>query len=177
MKPTNAVAGVKGFVSISLESRFWAKVDRRGPDECWPWLAGSNRGYGIITDNNRKRRATQISWEIHNGAPFPTGLDACHSCDNPTCVNPAHIWPGTMRDNILDAVKKGRINLRALHSINHNREKTHCHKGHPLSGANMKVMKNGSRYCRECHKRHARESRQRISERKARAALAGSGEK
>jgi hypothetical protein len=176
MKPANAVAGVKGFVSISLESRFWAKVDRRGPDECWPWLGSKICGYGIISQNNRCRRASQISWEIHNGAPFPSGKMACHSCDNPECVNPDHIWPGTMRDNMQDALKKGRLDSTARFVINHNREKTHCHKGHPLSGANMKIMKSGSRYCRECHKRHARESRQRIAERKAAAALAGSGE-
>lgn len=171
-EPANAVAGVKGFVSISLERRFWAKVDRRGPDECWPWLGSCSRRYGTIFDNGRNRRATQVAWEIHNKAPFPSGLHACHSCDNPQCVNPYHIWPGTARQNIQDALRKGRLNLAVLRSYNYNRDKTVCYKGHPLSGDNLGIRKDGRRACRACQRRLTQESLKRHPRRsRARAAL------
>lgn len=93
----------------SLEQRFWSNVDKRGPDECWPWTAHVNRkGYGRITADGRSRPAPQVAWSLANRCTFPVGLLACHSCDNPSCVNPAHIWPGTPSQNMLDAVRKGR---------------------------------------------------------------------
>ncbi|HYE94275.1 MAG TPA: HNH endonuclease signature motif containing protein [Terriglobales bacterium] len=94
-----------------FEEYFWSKVDRRGSDECWPWLACRHnpQGYGLIRRDKRQYRAHRVAWELHHGTPFPEGKDACHSCDNPWCVNPAHIWPGTARDNIRDAVAKGRV--------------------------------------------------------------------
>ena len=109
----NTAKGVKGFVSKPLEERFWAKVDKRGPEECWPWLGAndSKRGYGTTWDGGRRRKATHVSWELHHGQPFPSGMAACHSCDNPPCVNPAHIWPGTQSDNLLDARRKGRVTM------------------------------------------------------------------
>ena len=93
------------------ESRrsFWAKVDRRGHDECWPWLACRDRdGYGIVA---RRAWGTafahRIAWILAYGE-IPAGLCACHSCDNPSCVNPTHLWLGTNADNIADRHAKGR---------------------------------------------------------------------
>jgi hypothetical protein len=89
--------------------RFWAKVDRSGgPDACWPWLAGRHRrGYGKYWLNGRTIPANRVAWELVNG-PMPTELRACHSCDNPPCCNPRHIWPGTDADNQADSKAKGR---------------------------------------------------------------------
>jgi hypothetical protein len=109
----NARQGHQGFYRIPVEKRFWAKVDRRSPDECWLWRGAIDTGgYGYISITHdgvkRNGRAHRIAWELHHGRPFPEGMFACHSCDNRPCVNPHHIWPGTNSDNMLDAVRKGR---------------------------------------------------------------------
>lgn len=100
-----------------LAERFWSKVDRRGADECWPWNGRRNhKHYGRISEwrdgKKAHRAATQVAWELHHGQPFPAGKIACHSCDNPPCVNPAHIWPGTDLENSTDKILKGRSNGR-----------------------------------------------------------------
>ena len=95
-------------ITESLLKRFWEKVDQRGPDECWEWVAGKdNANYGILRVGGRNHGASRISWEIHFG-PIPEGLFVCHSCDNPPCVNPRHLWTGTNEDNIRDRHRKGR---------------------------------------------------------------------
>lgn len=91
-----------------LAERFWPKVDKRGPDECWVWNGRRNqRGYGKLRlDDRRYRGAHRISWFLAHGE-WPD-LFVCHSCDNPPCVNPAHLWLGTNDDNIADRLAKGR---------------------------------------------------------------------
>jgi hypothetical protein len=107
----NVRSGTKGFVSRPLAERFWEKVNRTGPNECWEWTGSVHsaaRPYGQIWVDGRACKATRVSWELANSQPVPEGKMICHSCDNPICVNPAHLWPGTMSDNIKDAVAKGR---------------------------------------------------------------------
>ena len=97
-------------------ARFWSKVDRRGPDECWPWLAGMvgppPNNYGRFWTGDKKIQAHVFAWTLRNG-PLPDGKPwGLHRCDNPPCCNPAHIFPGTPADNTADEVKKGRHGTR-----------------------------------------------------------------
>jgi hypothetical protein len=145
--------------AVELE-RFWEKVDRRGPNECWRWLGTNNGRYGTLSLNGRTEGATRVSWSLANGKPFPEGMCACHTCDNPLCVNPAHLWPGTMRDNMIDAREKGRLPRMNF---------SHCPKGHALEGENVMIVNGGRhRKCRTCHNESNRKSQKK---KRARATL------
>lgn len=79
---------------------------------CWLWQGRTNNmGYGIITVNGRPALAHRAMC-AHRGRPIPAGLDACHRCDTPGCVNPDHIFAGTRSDNMRDAAAKGRLTRR-----------------------------------------------------------------
>jgi hypothetical protein len=94
----------------SLESRFWAKVQKQDGDQCWLWTASvDEHGYGEINVNGTKR-AHRIAYELTYG-PIPEGLFACHKCDNPQCVRPDHLFLGTMKDNMRDCANKGRVRI------------------------------------------------------------------
>lgn len=92
-----------------LESRFWSKVDRSGA--CWLWNASrTTAGYGGIRAGRRGSpllMAHRVSFALHNG-PIPGGHEVCHVCDNPPCVNPAHLFLGSHTDNMRDMTEKGR---------------------------------------------------------------------
>lgn len=91
----------------SREERFWRFVDKRGDDECWNWIAHKDvRGYGIF-NHPSTTKAHRVSWIYANGE-IPNGLLVCHKCDNPSCVNPNHMFLGTYKDNNVDKVQKGR---------------------------------------------------------------------
>lgn len=84
-----------------------------GSTDCWIWLKGKDKnGYGqchaarVAKDNN-VTRAHQLSWVMMNG-PIPEGMLVCHTCDNPSCVNPAHLFLGSWDDNVQDMMSKGR---------------------------------------------------------------------
>ena len=104
------------YLRKPLAERFWAKVDRSGgPDACWLWLgAKHSAGYGRIKDGDHQRRATHVSLELA-GTPLAPGQQALHRCDNPPCVNPEHLLPGTMADNAADMIQKGRSAKGAKH--------------------------------------------------------------
>jgi len=93
----------------SAEERFWAKVDRAG--ECWEWTAGKNAaGYGIFNKgNDQYAKAHVFSLELATGERRPDGMDTCHTCDNPSCVNPDHLYFGSRQQNMDDAWNRGRF--------------------------------------------------------------------
>ena len=100
-------------MSEMIERRFWAKVDKRGPEECWPWTATSNlnRGsqrYGMFRVNGKMRRAIRVAVELHSGAEIPSGMVVRHKCDNSICCNPHHLEIGTQKQNVEDMCLRNR---------------------------------------------------------------------
>lgn len=126
------------------EQRFWAKVDRRGPGECWLWTAARGRnGYGTFhTGGSAANRRTVYvhRWVYENTVgPISDGLTIDHLCRNRRCVNPAHLEPVTNRVNVLRG--EGPTAVNAL--------KSHCHRGHPYD-ADTYITPQGWRRCRIC---------------------------
>jgi len=91
------------------EERFWRMVDKRGPDECWPWLGsiGTKMGYGLLNVEGRSISAHRFSFLLYYGE-IPGGAHILHTCDNPPCVNPTHLRSGTNADNVADKVSRKR---------------------------------------------------------------------
>ena len=111
------------------EQRFWSKVQPEASG-CWTWTAArSPRGYGRFGwAMNDVRMAHRVAWELLYG-PIPPGLFACHSCDNPPCVRPSHIFIGSNQDNVNDKVSKGR------------QSRGETHGRHKLSEADARYIK------------------------------------
>lgn len=90
-----------------LNKRFHSKTKKVG--SCLLWLGGKNRqGYGLIWDDGKMVSAHRISFRIHKGK-IPEGMNICHTCDIPQCVEPNHLWVGTTRENVQDKMLKGRF--------------------------------------------------------------------
>jgi hypothetical protein len=102
---------MEGNPKPSLEDRIMANVTI-APNGCWIWTgaksgAPPNHLYGYICVNGRSQAVHRVLWEISNGVNLGK-LHLLHKCDNPLCVNPAHMFPGTHQDNMDDMIAKGR---------------------------------------------------------------------
>lgn len=99
--------------TVSPIERFFKHVQKSDdPEGCWLWVgATDNRGYGQLHVDGRPVKAHRFSYQHHKGA-IPHGLQVCHACDTPACVNPAHLWLGTAKDNMRDCGSKGRAHYQ-----------------------------------------------------------------
>ncbi len=99
------------MLAPNARARFWAKVDVRGPDECWPWLASvDGDGYGRFTTGGRgspQVGAHRFAFVCEHGY-IPAGATIRHTCDNPPCCNSRYLQAGTHQDNMDDKVARGR---------------------------------------------------------------------
>ena len=100
---------------VPVSERFFSFVSVGSADACWPWTGRKfENGYGQFKLGSKCRKASRVSWELHNG-PIPEGKYVLHRCDNPPCVNPTHLFLGTHKENMSDMVAKGRHkNWRAV---------------------------------------------------------------
>jgi hypothetical protein len=104
------------MISEHQQRLFWKKVKKTR--RCWLWIGGKNdKGYGhfsVRKQNERKTfRSHRVSYSLSRGEILP-GFLILHTCDNPACVNPKHLWLGTARDNMVDCVTKGRHQSKSL---------------------------------------------------------------
>ena len=90
---------------LNFESKFSVGFD----NQCWEWLAAKTpKGYGIFWDGIKLNIAHRYAYKQYKGE-IPNGIHVCHSCDNPSCVNPEHLWLGTNLQNRIDSKNKNRI--------------------------------------------------------------------
>lgn len=115
------------------------KIDSNG---CWLWTGyKSEKGYGQRSWRCRQMSVHRGMYIAVHGVKLTTEQVVCHTCDVRNCCNPDHLWLGTAADNVLDSAKKKR---------HRNARKTHCKRGHPLTGDNLWICSQGLRHCKAC---------------------------
>lgn len=95
---------------LAARKAFFSRKYSVSPSGCWVWLGSvTTGGYGTMMFGSARILAHRFSWAVAHGRPIAEGMHVCHSCDNPPCVNPAHLWQATPRQNSVDAMTKGRL--------------------------------------------------------------------
>jgi hypothetical protein len=139
-----------------METRFESKFERITESGCWIWTASMNKkGYGRYHETGGESGFTlahRASWKMNKG-PIPDGLLVCHRCDVPQCVNPDHLFLGTHKDNLYDAIKKKGRKFLATRKFG-----SHCPKGHKYPES-LGIKTSGVRYCLACNRDRATEFR------------------
>lgn len=140
----------------TVEERFLDFVSPEPNSGCWLWGGSCDRkGYGQLRLAQRGpgslQYATHISLQIV-GRPVPNGLSACHTCDNPGCVNPDHLFIGTHKENMADCVAKGRSSKPPIAVKGQGRLTDRCRKGHPLTADDIYQIPKGGQSCRQCRR-------------------------
>lgn len=159
-------------------SRYADRIVIGDPDTCWEWTgAKAATGYGHTHLKGKHVYAHRASYESVNGLGSADGLVVRHTCDNPPCCNPAHLYVGSRKQNVGDAVERARLwQLKVVkcpkgHDYTYNPsgrhrrckkceaagqrkartlDRTKCRNGHRLEGDNVILCKNGTRKCRIC---------------------------
>lgn len=132
----------------SVEDRFIEKIIKL-PSGCWEWTGATVPfGYGVFQLGRGVgvTRSHRFAYELWVG-PIPEGMFVCHTCDNPPCCNPEHLFLGSNGDNMKDMHAKNR---------SWQRRRTHCPQGHPYDEENTWVDTSGRRRCRKCRRVHRR---------------------
>lgn len=114
---------------------------------CWIWTGATRRNYPLMRIGGKMMTVSRVMFSIFRGTIYASEV-ICHSCDNPRCINPDHLFVGTMKDNMSDASMKGRF---------FNQRKTHCKHSHELSISNT-YLYDGKRCCRICRSMAAKKS-------------------
>jgi len=102
----------RNTIAIIIEKLFAKSIIGSGENDCWEWTGARTQGgfgYGTINIYYTKWSTHRISWVIHNKKQIPKGFEVCHTCDNPSCWRPDHLFIGTHKDNMQDSVNKGRL--------------------------------------------------------------------
>lgn len=161
-----------GYKAASIFEAFARHLPyERTPDICWEWQSSlGSHGYGQLTFRRKVLTAHRLSHEIFKG-PVEDGAFVCHSCDNRRCVNPHHLWVGSIQDNTADMWAKGRGTKGRRFP---EREKVVCIRGHRYCDDNI-IVRKGHRLCKECVKerdrqRHVRDREKRNAANKLRYA-------
>lgn len=130
---------------VPIDTR-WPRHIRLTDSGCIVWTGPTNnKGYGVIRHNSRLKTVHRLMclW-VHGPAPKGKPF-ALHTCDNPPCIRPDHLYWGTQADNMRDASKRGRIRGGRRGPY-----KTHCKRGHEFTSENTYRAPNGVRHCRAC---------------------------
>nr|WP_315462663.1 hypothetical protein [uncultured Sphingomonas sp.] len=134
--------------SKAVVERFKSKIGNGAADECWMWQGYRTKfGHGQFWIEGRAVVASRIALAIKLGRPLTSAEAACHSCDNPGCCNPAHLWLGDVAANNRDMIAKGR---------QHQQRQSACRHGHPFVPQNTYMARRADgrtfRRCRTCQR-------------------------